>query len=190
MASTKSYTPFLITLGLIGAGTTGGILWYRSQYLSRNFKRSELTISSTAKDLGIEEQFKPPNEIVKNARHLAKKVLQPVRNELGKAIFVNSWYRSPELNDAIGGSVTSDHLDAEGVDMRTVVDGLFRNDLLAKAVLDSGVPFTQLILEEGTLNRPLWIHLARRRGDNKRQIMRMKNGVYTSLTESDIENLS
>jgi len=189
MAVNRNYTPLLVGLGIVVIGTTGGILWYRSKYLSRDFKRSELTISPTAKDLGIEEQFNPPNRIVRNARHLAVKVLQPVRNKLGKAIFVNSWYRSPELNKIIGGVPTSDHLDAEGVDLRTVVDGLFRNDLLAKAVLDSGVPFTQLILEEGTLNRPKWIHLARRRGDNKRQILRMKNKKYSTLTETDIRML-
>lgn len=191
MDKQRSNAPLLTGLSALIAGTIGGIIYYRSVYLSRHFKRVDLTRSSTARTLGITEQYKPPRSIVKAGRYFAKKVLQPVRNELDKPIFINSWWRHPKTNDAVGGATNSDHLSAEGADLRTVIDGVFRNDLIAKAVINSGVPFTQLILEEGTLSRPEWIHLARRPGDNEREILRKDTaGNYSVLTENDILSIS
>jgi len=172
------------------AGTVTGIYLYRRKYLSSDFKRTELTRSTTATNLGIKEQFKPPKEIIRNGRKFAVKVLQPIRNVLGYPIFVSSWYRHPITNKAVGGVENSRHLKAQAADLRTVINGLFRNDLIAKAVLNAKVPFTKMILEGGTLDRPLAIHLAYTPGDNRQIILRQDKTGYSSLTRSDILNLS
>jgi len=187
MEQQRSKTP-LLELGVFTA--VGLIVYYlynSTGQLSEHFSKKDLIRSATAKRLGIEEQNHPPKHIVKKGRRLARNVLQPVRDELGYPIFVNSWWRHPLTNKAVGGVKDSDHEDAEGVDLRTVIDGVFRNDLIAKAVITSKVPFTQLILEEGTLQRPKWIHVARRGNDNSRQILYKDSaGNYSTLTEANI----
>lgn len=48
----------------------------------------------------------------------AMDALQALRNELGRPIIVNSAYRSPEHNRAVGGATQSKHLQAEAFDCR------------------------------------------------------------------------
>jgi zinc D-Ala-D-Ala carboxypeptidase len=53
----------------------------------------------------------------------AKKCLQPVRDHFGKPVkTVNSGYRCPESNAAVGGSKTSDHCKGQAADIE--IDGL------------------------------------------------------------------
>lgn len=191
MATKRSNTPILIGVGaVLTLGTIGGILWYRSIYLSKDFKLTSLTKSTTATQQGITEQQNPPGTVVATARRFAKRVLQPVRNLLGVAIFTNSWWRHPLTNKAVGGKEDSGHLNGDTVDLRIVVDGLFRNDLLAKAILASGVPFTKMILEYGTLNRPKWIHLRSIDGRNDRKIYRITESGTVPITEADVYSLA
>lgn len=62
----------------------------------------------------IPEQFKPHVEA------LVRGILDPMRRILGRPIRVLSCYRPKELNDAVGGSKTSQHLVAEAVDFTTL----------------------------------------------------------------------
>jgi len=191
MDKQRSYTPILIGLALAGIATTAGILWYRSKYLSKDFLVKDLSRSAKAKTLGITEQFNPPKSIIKSGRKFAKVVLQPTRNTLGYPIFASSWYRHPLTNKAVGGVEDSRHLKAEAADLRTVIDGVFRNDLLAKAVLNSKVPFTKMILEYGTPTRPLVIHLAYTPGDNRQLIFRKPSkGAYVPISHQDVQRLA
>ena len=79
--------------------------------LSENFTLKELTKTST----GI------PNLItdleIERLRLLCQKVLQPLRDEFGSAIIVNSGYRSPAVNKAVGGVPTSQHVRGEAADI-------------------------------------------------------------------------
>jgi zinc D-Ala-D-Ala carboxypeptidase len=75
--------------------------------LSENFSLEELTASETAARKGIDNT--PSEEVINNLKRLAA-ALQEVRALLNhRAILVSSGYRSPELNQAVGGSATSDH---------------------------------------------------------------------------------
>ena len=75
--------------------------------LSKNFSLKEMTKSQTALRRGIENV---PGDLEEaNLQQLCEHVLQKVRDHFGKPVTVNSGYRSPELNEAIGGSITSDH---------------------------------------------------------------------------------
>jgi len=53
---------------------------------------------------------------------LCENVLQPVREHFGKSVTVNSGYRSPESNAAVGGSKTSDHCKGQAADIE--IDGI------------------------------------------------------------------
>ena len=75
--------------------------------ISDHISWNEATKSQTATRRGI-DNF--PNEIqLSNMRLVANKCFEPLRNWPGKAIGISSFFRSPELNTAIGGSKTSQH---------------------------------------------------------------------------------
>ena len=69
--------------------------------LSKNFALSELTKSATAERLGVDNT--PNLYHLVNLTHLAINILQPVRDQFG-VITINSGYRGPKLNAAVGGS--------------------------------------------------------------------------------------
>jgi uncharacterized protein YcbK (DUF882 family) len=70
--------------------------------LSANFSLHEMCKSETAIRMGFENN--PDETATENLRLLCEKVLQPVRDHYGKGVKVNSAYRSPESNAAVGGS--------------------------------------------------------------------------------------
>lgn len=52
-------------------------------------------------------------------RVMVRDILQPIREEHGSAIIINSGYRNTKLNIALKGSPTSQHLLMEAVDFTT-----------------------------------------------------------------------
>ena len=76
--------------------------------LSEHFSLPEFTRSQTASRQGIRN--KPPRDSIPAIEALVKTVLQPARTHFGKPMNINSGYRSPELNAAIGGSSSSQHM--------------------------------------------------------------------------------
>lgn len=151
--------------------------------LSNNFSLGEFLKSNTADRLGFSEQYNPPSEYIANMVELCEKVLQPLRDQLGQSIRVTSGYRSKPLNEAIGGSKTSDHSFGRAADIELYIGGEERNDVLFKTIIEMDLPFYQMISEFGTYERPNWIHIAYREGDDKRQILRAekKNGKTTYI---------
>ena len=79
------------------------------------FTIKELCKSSTAKQKGIDNT--PNSEIVNNLTQLVDYILDPLREKYRKPITVNSGYRCPELNKAVGGSKTSQHLKGLAADI-------------------------------------------------------------------------
>jgi len=124
--------------------------------LSTNFTLKELTKSDTATRLGLDNT--PDDEALENLKTLCEKVLQPVREHFGKSVTVNSGYRSPESNAAVGGSKTSDHCKGQAADIE--IDGL-PNPELAQWIMDN-LDYTQLILEFYTQGQPNsgWVHVS------------------------------
>ena len=51
---------------------------------------------------------------------IADKIFEPLRKWVGGPIKVNSFFRSPELNTAIGGSKTSQHCKGQAIDVDDV----------------------------------------------------------------------
>lgn len=124
--------------------------------LSANFTLKELTKSDTATRLGLDNT--PDDEALENLKTLCEKVLQPVREHYGKSVTVNSAYRSPESNAAVGGSKTSDHCKGMAADIEIV--GVANADL-AQWIMDN-LDYTQLILEFYTPGIPDsgWVHVS------------------------------
>lgn len=79
------------------------------------FTLRELTASATASRLGIDNT--PTRQAVNNLNALITHLLDPLREKFGRPIYVNSGYRCPELNKAVGGSLTSQHLTGEAADI-------------------------------------------------------------------------
>lgn len=84
--------------------------------LSANFTEKELLVSASHPEL---VPLSLPVKYGKNARRLVGNILQPTRDAWTKALKVLSCYRSPELNEAVGGSDSSQHLRAEAADITT-----------------------------------------------------------------------
>jgi len=132
--------------------------------LSKNFTLAEFTKSQTAIRLGIDNT--PNDELIKSAKLLAENVLQPVRDALGPTS-VNSGYRGPELNKAIGGAKASQHMTCQAADIE--VPGV-PNYELAKWIEDN-LDFDQVILEFYTPGVPDsgWVHVSYTGKDHRKQ---------------------
>lgn len=124
--------------------------------LSANFTLKELTKSDTATRLGLDNT--PDEETIENLKLLCEKVLQPVREHFGKPVTINSGYRSPESNAAVGGSKSSDHCKGQACDLE--IEGVSNPDL-AQWIMDN-LEYTQLILEFYTQGQPNsgWVHVS------------------------------
>ena len=124
--------------------------------LTANFSLHELSKSETALRMGFDNT--PDDEATENLRLLCEKVLQPVRDHYGKGVKVNSAYRSPESNAAVGGSKTSDHCKGMAADIE--IPGVANADL-AQWIMDN-LDYTQLILEFYTPGIPDsgWVHVS------------------------------
>ena len=124
--------------------------------LTTNFTLEELTKSETALRKNMPNV--PTEADITNLKLLADNVLQPLRDHYGVGIKVNSGYRSPDVNAAVGGSRTSDHCKGQAADIE--IPGI-ANAVLAQYIKDS-LQYTQLILEFYTPGIPDsgWVHVS------------------------------
>ena len=135
--------------------------------LSKNFTLQEFTKSQTALRLGIDND--PSPEHLDAARLLFDTVVQRVRDHFGPTV-INSGYRGPELNEAVGGSSKSQHCKGEAVDIE--VPGT-PNATVAEWIRDN-CDFDQLILEFYTPGIPDsgWVHVSYvSEEDNRKSIL-------------------
>lgn len=156
--------------------------------LTTHFSLKELTKSQEATRTGLTEQFEPNEEIIQNLKTLCEKVLQPLRDALNASIVVNSGYRCPKINKAIGGAKTSQHLKGQAADLEFYENGKENNFRLAQEVLRSKIIFDQMILEYGTFEKPEWIHLSydSTKKIQRGQILRKDNKGYTEIEADKI----
>ena len=134
--------------------------------LSEHFNLKEFTKSETAIRKRIDNT--PNSEHAQNLKNVCEKILEPVRNHFQKPVRINSGYRGPALNSAVGGSSKSQHCNGEAVDFE--IDGL-ANPELAKWVA-ANCEFDQIILEfydpkEGPNSG--WVHASYSAGKNRKQ---------------------
>lgn len=102
------------------------------------FTIAELCKSDTADRKGIDNRCK--KEHVANLTALVDNVLDPLREAYGKPITINSGFRSPALNKAVGGSATSDHMQGRAADITGGSPA--ENKKLFNLVQSLGLPLT------------------------------------------------
>ena len=132
--------------------------------LSTNFTLAEFTKSQTATRKGLDNT--PGAEHLENAKALFSNVVQKVRDNFGVTV-INSGYRGPALNAAVGGSATSQHCRGEAVDIECPGTPNYDVALWIEQNLD----FDQLILEFYTPGIPDsgWVHVSYKSAGNRKQ---------------------
>jgi len=108
--------------------------------LSRNFTLAEFIRSANADELGLDNTPGPD--------HLANLKVTALGLEMVRALFggkpvtITSGYRNPQVNAAVGGSETSDHMTGYAADFR--VKGLASREAVRR-IINSPLLFDQLI---------------------------------------------
>ena len=125
--------------------------------LSKNLTLAEVTKSTTAKRLGIDNT--PDEWTTENLRQVAINIFQPLREAFGCPIYVSSGYRSAELNTAIGGSTRSQHVEGRALDLDADVYGGCTNSQIFNWIKEN-LEFDQLIWEFGDDDNPDWVHVS------------------------------
>ncbi len=123
------------------------------------FTIKELTRSETARCLEIDNT--PPSSAVAALHELVEQVLDPLREAWGGPIWVDSGYRCPELNRAVGGTPTSQHQRGEAADI--TVGTQDDNRRLLALIKRLNLPIDQCIDEKDCR----WIHVSHRKGRNR-----------------------
>ena len=138
--------------------------------LSEHFSLAELTKTNT----GIENV---PNEAqVENLKRLCRwleRLRKRWNDKYGDGddpLIINSGYRSPAVNKAVGGAPTSNHLTGCAVDIRVAgLEQLLRYAVILLDISDeSREDFDELLLErKGAV---MWLHFAVRPIGNRRKV--------------------
>lgn len=124
--------------------------------ISKNFSYREFEESETAKARGILNVI-TSFEVRDAVRELVLTVLQPLRDAWGEPLHVNSGYRCPKLNAAVGGAATSQHVKGEAADIKAP------NPIkLAQLAYDLGLPYDQMIIY------PTFVHFSHKKGGPQR----------------------
>ena len=124
--------------------------------ISKHISDKEGVYSRTALRLDIDNT--PTKEHKQNMIKLAEEVFEPLRAYVGGPIKINSFYRSPELNKAIGGSTKSQHCNGQAID----IDDTFGRCTNAEMFefIKKHLDFDQIIWEFGNDKNPNWVHVS------------------------------
>jgi hypothetical protein len=124
--------------------------------ISKNVSYKEAIKSNTATRLGIENL--PDEQQIDNMKLVAEKIFQPLRKFVGGPIKINSFFRSPDLNRAIGGSSKSQHCLGLAMDL----DDTFGHKTNAQMFewIRENLDYDQMIWEFGSEKNPAWVHVS------------------------------
>lgn len=118
--------------------------------ISKNFSYLEFEASETADRKGICNVINT-FEVRDAVKALVLNVLQPLRDNWGKPLHINSGYRCPELNIEVGGMPTSQHVKGEAADV-----ACDKPVELARLAAAMHLPYDQMILY------PTFVHFSHR----------------------------
>jgi hypothetical protein len=89
---------------------------------------------------------------------IAEQVFEPLRKWVDGPIAINSFYRSPKLNSAIGGSTTSQHCIGCALDLDDNYG--YKTNAEMYEYIKNNLDFDQIIWEFGTDQNPDWVHVS------------------------------
>ena len=124
--------------------------------ISKHISFREGVYSITAKRLGLDNT--PNDEQLANMELVAEEIFEPLRKWVGGPIKINSFFRSPKLNKAIGGSSKSQHCKGQAID----IDDTFGKATNAEMYhfIKDNLDFDQMIWEFGNDDNPNWVHVS------------------------------
>jgi hypothetical protein len=124
--------------------------------ISEHISYKEGVYSNTATRRGIDNT--PNDEQLTSMELIANEVFEPLRTWVGGPIKINSFFRSPDLNTAIGGSKTSQHCKGQAMD----IDDTFGKVTNAEMYhwIKENMDFDQMIWEFGDDDNPNWVHVS------------------------------
>jgi zinc D-Ala-D-Ala carboxypeptidase len=116
----------------------------------------------------------PDAETINRMVLVANKVFEPVRVHFNKPFRINSFFRSPKVNKAVGGVTSSQHVKGEAIDIHCE----YIPDKVVFDYIKANLVFDQVLLE------PSWVHISYSSVKNRQQALyaRKVNGkmVYTT----------
>jgi len=124
--------------------------------ISKHISYKEAVKSNTALRLNLDNT--PDDYQMSNMVNIAINVFEPLREWVGGPIKINSMYRSQELNQAIGGSKSSQHCEGRAIDL----DDTFGHKTNAEMFnyIKDNLNFDQMIWEFGNKKNPAWVHVS------------------------------
>lgn len=132
--------------------------------ISKNFSYKEFEASATADKKGICNVI-TSFEVRDAVKELVDTILQPLRDTWGKPLHINSGYRCPELNKAVGGKPTSQHLKGEACDV-----ACDKPAELARLAILLLLPYDQIILY------PTFVHFSHKlHGEQRYELLYNKS---------------
>ncbi len=136
-----------------------------SEYVTLN----EAIKSNTASRLGIDNT---PSEIQLSAmQNIGVKIFDPIRESVKCSLGISSFFRCKKLNEAIGGSTSSQHGKGEAIDIDADIYGGTTNKEIFSLIY-TNFDFDQLIWEFGNDDEPAWIHVSlKTEGKNRNQTL-------------------
>lgn len=143
--------------------------------ISEHITLAEAIKSPTATRLKIANE--PNKEQLEAMEYVAEQIFERVRTHFGKPIAITSFYRSSQLNKAVGGSTTSQHCKGEAMDIDADIFGGLTNKQIFDYIKDN-LDFDQLIWEFGNNSNPDWVHVSLTKSLNKRQVLKAFKTPY------------
>ena len=124
--------------------------------ISKHISNKESVYSRTAQRLNIDNT--PTENHKKNMVELAENIFEPLRSYVGGPIKINSFYRSPDLNKAIGGSSKSQHCNGQAIDIDDTFGRISNAEMYE--FIKENLDFDQMIWEFGNDSNPDWVHVS------------------------------
>ena len=137
--------------------------------ISKHISYNEAVHSATAKRRGIENV--PNEDQLDNMYRVAEFIFEPLRLYVGGAIKITSFFRSEELNTAIGGSTKSQHCKGQAIDIDDVFG--YKTNYEMFTYIRDNLDFDQLIYEFGSNDNPDWVHCSYvSKKENRNRVLR------------------
>ena len=146
--------------------------------ISKHVSYREGVYSATATRRGIDND--PSDEQLDNMKLIAEKVFEPLRKYVCGPIKINSFFRCPKLNKAIGGSNKSQHCHGQAIDIDDTYKVVANSDMYN--YIKNNLDFDQLIWEFGDDDNPNWVHVSYvSPEDNRNRCLRASKSGGTTL---------
>lgn len=136
--------------------------------ISEHISYGEATRSQYAERHKIKNE--PTETELENMKTVALVCFEPIREWWDKPLTISSFYRCKDLNTAIKGSATSQHVTGKAIDIDT------GNNADNKLIYDwakANLKYDQLIWEYGDESGPSWVHISYDSKYNRNQTLKI-----------------